>query len=654
MTLRHALLAAACAVPLPLFAGDDAEPLPAVVVTATRSEQDVVRLPASVRVITAAEILASGARHLVDVLRDAGSLQVTDFYGDGSRAQVDARAFGDAANANTLVLVDGRRLNNPDIATPDLNSIALKDVERIEIIEGSAGALYGDQATGGVINVVTKQARRGGAAAELSGGSFGAAGVRAAADAAGDTVSGRLSAEYRASDNYRDHNRLEYRNGLGRLGARWDKGNAFFEAGYVDEDLETPGALFAGEVAQNRRQSTPNFANDFSDTETRHYRLGAARELGDWELELEHTWRGTDGVFRLSSAAFGPAGADASQERDLRSLSPRLAGGVPLCGREMLVTAGVDVQRNAYVLRSAFGTQRNEQRQADVYAQAIVPLPGAVDVTLGGRAGRVRNDVLDTFSFPAGAVHVDDESAGQAGLSWRPLASLRVYARADRNYRYAKVDEFTFTATGDFLATQQGETWEAGAEWDGSALGLAGTAFRLDTDQEIVFDPSAGFFGANVNLPATQRAGVTLRTRWQALPFLRLAASGQYVDAEVTGGAATGRAIPLAAAKTGQASATLALPAQLGAQLGARYTGARAFAGDFDNTLGRLPSHAVAHLALTWQWRALAVRARVDNLLDREYSEYGVAATEPFTFAEAPAYLPSPGRAYSLAVRVEL
>jgi iron complex outermembrane receptor protein len=651
---RWSFLLAAVAAPLPLLA-DEPQPLPGIVVTATRSDQDEVRVPASVRVITAAEIAAGAARHLVDVLREAGSLQVTDFYGDGSRAQVDARAFGDAANANTLVLVDGRRLNNPDIATPDLNSIALKDIERIEIIEGSAGALYGDQATGGVINIITRTARRTSFLAEGSGGSFGALGARAALDAVAGNFSGRLSAEHRGSDNYRDHNHVEYRNFFGRAGGRWSGGDAFVEAGYVDEDLQTPGALFASEVAQDRRQSTANYARDFSDTITRYHRAGLAQALGRWRLELESTRREADVDFRLSSV-FGAATADAAQARDLWSLNPRVTGSIPLFGRDVDLTAGADFQRADYLLTSQFGTQQNRQRQNDGYAQAIVPLPGGVDVTVGGRAGRIRNDVVDTFSFPQGAVHVDDETVAQLGASWRALASLRVFARGERNYRYAKVDEFTFTSNGDFLHTQQGETWEAGIDWSARAAGVSATLFRLDNEQEIAFDPTGGFgFGANINLPATRRDGVLLRVRGQPAGFLQLAASGQYVDGEITEGPGlVGRDIPLAAATVAQASATFALPAAVGVQLGGRHTGARAFAGDFDNSLGQLPSHTVAHLALTWAWRALSLRARIDNLLDREYSEYGASSTDPSTFMEAPAYLPSPGRSYSLSARVEL
>ena len=134
---------------LPAFSEVAETQIPPVIVSAARTEQSTLTTPASITVITRKQIDDSGARHIVEVLRGQGGVQINDLYGDGSRASVDMRGFGDAAGSNTLVLVDGRRLNNPDIGSPDLNSIALEDVERIEIVQGSAGVLFGDQAVGG-------------------------------------------------------------------------------------------------------------------------------------------------------------------------------------------------------------------------------------------------------------------------------------------------------------------------------------------------------------------------------------------------------------------------------------------------------------------------------------------------------------------------
>jgi len=88
--------------------------LDAVIVSGARTEQSQLTTPASITVITREEIEASGARHVVEVLQGRGGIQIFDSFGDGSRASVGMRGFGETANANTLILVDGRRLNNSE------------------------------------------------------------------------------------------------------------------------------------------------------------------------------------------------------------------------------------------------------------------------------------------------------------------------------------------------------------------------------------------------------------------------------------------------------------------------------------------------------------------------------------------------------------
>ena len=128
-----------------------------VVVTATRDVEEIRKIPANVTVITKEEIEQSNAQNRVDLLRDEVGVVVRDFYGNGKTASVDIRGFGETAPLNTLVLVDGRRVNEIDLSGVDWTQIPLDQIERIEIVRGAGSVLYGDNAVGGVINIITKK-----------------------------------------------------------------------------------------------------------------------------------------------------------------------------------------------------------------------------------------------------------------------------------------------------------------------------------------------------------------------------------------------------------------------------------------------------------------------------------------------------------------
>ena len=82
-----------------------------VVVTGTRSEEKVERIPANVTVIDQEDIKNSSAKNVPDLLRSQEGIVVRDLLANGKSAQVDLRGFGEAAPYNNLVLVDGRRVN---------------------------------------------------------------------------------------------------------------------------------------------------------------------------------------------------------------------------------------------------------------------------------------------------------------------------------------------------------------------------------------------------------------------------------------------------------------------------------------------------------------------------------------------------------------
>ena len=137
-------------------AEDEPQQMQDVVVTATRSETPTSEIPANVTVITAKDIADGNYSDVVSVLERRAGLHFRSFSGN-QEAAVDIRGFGENSFGRVLILRDGRKLNRPDMRSINWNQIPLANIERIEILRGANGAMYGDQAVGGVINIITKK-----------------------------------------------------------------------------------------------------------------------------------------------------------------------------------------------------------------------------------------------------------------------------------------------------------------------------------------------------------------------------------------------------------------------------------------------------------------------------------------------------------------
>ncbi|WP_223786708.1 TonB-dependent receptor plug domain-containing protein [Marinicella meishanensis] len=132
--------------------------LPNMIVTGGLAPIALDQFAGSLTVITAAEIEAAQATYLSDVLRRVPGFAINQSGGPGSQTQLRAR--GSEAN-HVLVLIDGVRVNDPTAADEYLFNYALLDnVERIEIIRGPQSAIWGTDALGGVINIITKTSTR--------------------------------------------------------------------------------------------------------------------------------------------------------------------------------------------------------------------------------------------------------------------------------------------------------------------------------------------------------------------------------------------------------------------------------------------------------------------------------------------------------------
>jgi len=598
-----------------------------VLVSAARTTEQRLDIPAAAIIVDQQQIEDSGARNLAELLRSVTGVHVTDGVGGSGNARIDMRGFGSTAQSNVAIMVDGRKINPAtDSASLYLNSIDLENVAQIEIIEGSAGTLYGNQAVGGLINIISKRPDSRSRRARVGAGSYNAWELMAGlTELFGEGASLSLQAHRRDSDNYRDRNASRMERLEGRLEIEHNAGYSYIDAHLLRDYLQTPGALFAAELAIDRRQAI--FPDDYLDTTSRVLRVGTSQALDPrWRLEAELALRDDERDFVQSFRGF--PGSESTQDRSSAELTPRLIGNFD----GTVYTLGVDILSTDYTLLTAFGTQGNDQDIQAWYGQVKHPLSEKLSVTGGVRHAWVHNDIDNNGH----AVQLDDSlTVGSLGLSYRPRAAWRLFLRADQNYRFAKVDEHTNVPFGQpvGLENQRGISYETGAEYTSDGFALRARAYSLQLKNEISFD---AITYTNINLPRSRRNGLALSADRQLARSLQLGAGYEYLDSEITSGAHAGSQVPLVPEHKANLYAEYRpLPDWL-LRLDVAYVGRQFLGADFDNRSKPLDAYTVADLVAHHDIGDWRLSARANNLFNALYSETGASSFAGDGFNPAP------------------
>ena len=586
-----------------------------IVVTATRSEQLGVVTPTSISVITAEDIALTGASSLTEVLRSQAGIQINDNIGNGSRASVTMRGFGSNNVNNILIVVDGRKLNNPTLEAPLLSSVALKDVERIEILQGSGGVLFGDQAVGGVINIITKRPGKRQIYVDMGAGSDDLRVTTFSASQGFDNgIAYRFSGERKRTDNYRDNNEQDYHNWFGLVSYEAHWGTIFYERHDIDDELELPGSLTDEQINENRRQTVNS--GDFSNQDVVVDRFGFGYHLSKQvTFDTDYSIRDSDGD---SLVSFAGVPTSTKQETRLKILGARLLGDWDTLWGKFLLTLGYE-DINGEHQNNAFGDTDWEQDQQSVYGQVVIPLFEDVALAVGAR----KTDIEDR-NLIGNVQNSDSEHATEIGVSYDLSVSTSLFLRRAESFRFANIDENGFTLPSvDFLAPQTSTSIEAGYEYNIGLFSLKVLGYTMDIDDELYYDSIAI---ANVNLDKSNRKGVIFEAYYDITSSLSLNGSYSWTKATYKSGSFEGNDVPFVPEQTAVLGLNYTLTQNINLYTDAIYTGRRFRSDDDSNASNRLGGYTIYNINLgyntnpDWQDGAWSANLRVNNIFGKEYS----------------------------------
>lgn len=601
-----------CALSLILAAGAQAqdERLPEVTITGARFASDPALAPIGATVITAEDIRRAGAGDVNQAIRKIGGVYGRQSLDASSDFALDLRGFGANSGQNLVVMLDGVRLSENDLSGATLSTIPIESVERIEIVRGGSSVLFGDGATGGVIQIVTKRpgknTLRGTLRAEA--GQFGLRDLRASTAASWDRWALDAAVGKLRTDNYRDNNEFDqttfsggaqWRYGAGRLGLRLESAR---------QDMQFAGSLLQIEFDRDPRQATTPRDTGSLDSDratlTFEHKIGAL----DLAAELSRREKTTRATFvtRFDDVDYAYAyDLDVEQTQ----FSPRLRHLQRIGGVLNEVVFGVDSNRWSRLLTSNPFATAEWQRSQAVYARDELKFDAWHNARL---AFGVRRENITKSAFVGDIKASFNAWDVQASADVAP--ALNLYAKAGRSFRAPNADE------RGAEKIQSSRDLELGLIAGDEALGATVRAFRHDLTNEIFYDPTIGEFGSNTNLDPTERQGFEIDAH-AALPYkLRLSAHLQHVSARFTAGVYDGREMVLVPENVVTARLSWVPGNGHSADVGAQWVDSQRFGGDFTNTCGaRINSYVTfdaryAHKVGPWEFAVAGL-----NLADKQY-----------------------------------
>jgi iron complex outermembrane receptor protein len=623
-----------------------------VVVTATRFPEQRLDAPIGMTVITVKQIAESAARTLPQLLSQEAGIVTRDNTGSPD-SQIDLRGFGITGDQNTLVLINGQRLNEFELTTIGWSAIPLDSIERIEILRGSGSVLYGGGATGGTINIITKTPPQGTKAASVGGstGSYGTGEVRASASVAGQSAGFNVFASDLASDNYRANNRLEQKNANAGATLFAPQGDLGFMIGADSQNLRLPGARTAAQLETDPRGTdTPN---DFSTRDGARASLGGSYDLGFGRLAGDLGYRD---VRRTSF--FEESFSYSDTHSKIWSFTPRLKIPYGGAGAQSSLVIGVDLDYWDYLSKRAANRDELDstptahvtatQRDSAVFAQHNTALSTGTKLTLGFRWQRTTMAAADSVNPAAYASgsKTSNPLAWEVGVRQDVSPATAVYARAGQSFRLPTVDEVyaqfgspVFDSIVTLLDPQTSHDYELGTEYRTEALRVRASAFAIYLNNEIFFFVPTF---SNINLPPTYRKGVELDASAAFSPTVSLFANVSLTDARFREGTLSGvdlagKIVPLVPRWKANAGIGWQLGPQTRFSGVARYVGSQYYDNDLDNTFGtRMPPYTVVDVKFTQTVDRLTLGIAVNNLFNKFYYSYAVASRSSPNFNAYP------------------
>ncbi|MDP8297008.1 MAG: TonB-dependent receptor [Candidatus Orphnella occulta] len=674
-----------------------------IVVTPWRAEESATDISRNVSVITQEDIENSSAQSLPELIQDKSGVVVSDYFGNPKNAIVDIRGFGESSASNVLVLMDGRRTNQVDLSGTDWAQIDLNVVERVEIVRGPSTTLYGDNATGGVINIITKKGTTQKPKIKLAGelGSYqyrkGYINLSGIHTISGNSIEDEdskliyldyfLSYSNQDSTGYRANNDYWANDYFGKFDFYLsDMFQLNISSGYHRDHYGMPGALYwngnpntptSRGINQLGRRGTdfPNDRGSTSDcfvTVEPKYSFFVTSNPVDLSAFFSFRQRRSKGLNITEPDIWFTPYAEYETIHNITTYEfrPKLQTSLEWKGinNKLLVGADYFHAKDDVLSGDRIGSQQDE---ADIYKETIsiyvhdnIKINDKILFNSG-----FRGEWADyTFKQKRLIVNHDTkklkEAAFNFGVGYKYNDKSQVYVDISRSYRFPNTEEY--------YQNKYLNTWVSPPEVQGGLnsdlkhqhainyeIGIKGVSldclqfnidgFLMDVKSEIYFDPDPATYKNSNYSPKTRHYGLEAEARLNLLdgkinPFFNWTLQESFFK----GGIYAGNQVPFVPKSKISTGITISPIKGLDWTTGLNYIGSRFKISDQNNIAPKLKDYTIFDTKLAYTHKYGNIWGAVKNVFDKKYYAYGVTNST----GSAETFYPAPERRFEAGMSI--
>jgi iron complex outermembrane receptor protein len=543
-----------------------------------------------VNTINQAQIQASGASSIVEVLQRSGLVHIgTSYTGNGRDNVVSIGGYGENAAQNTLILLDGQPLNYGTIETVNLGNIPLATIEKIEIITAGAGVLFGEGATGGAINLISKRNEISSGTAEVK---FGSNRLKSAniftTQALNENTYIDVSMERETSEGHRENNDSSIKNLSTAIRGTKDKLSWEYKFRTDNSYTELPGAIGTTSTDyanKNYQLHNANAKYSISKDTTLSFNIAKSRS--------QNTTQYSSGPYStLSSKRSVSAVFDHSFD-------------------SKKVKFGLDQSEDRYGYSSP-----ERQKIESVFANYQSDTAKKFSYSFGGR----RIFVTDQASV---GKKKNNATNVNTGLSYKLQKHTSAFIRFDQSTRVATLDEEgTGVANPTYLKPQENKSTLVGLKGKNDFIDWKVTYNQVDIKNEIYFEQVGFSMCCNVNLPKSERKIVNFDINSKLTDSTRLGANLSATQAKFQDGSYNGNDIPWVPETTASIYVHSRLTDKTSIYLNSSYVGKKYISNDYANSQDKVKSYLLTDASLNYELGSFTLGFDVKNIFDKKYDSF--------------------------------